>query len=237
VPAVALTVGWRWAFVAGAMFALGVAPLPPATREPSAGMAPGVQRLPARADYVPMVLLGCAAALATAAVNPLGAFVTSSGVERGLSEGAAGILLASGSAVGMVVRIAAGWLADHVGGHQAVPLVAAMLVVGTAGFGLMALPAVPAYVVGVVLGFGAGYAWQGLFNFAVARQWSFAVATAAGVTQTGLYGGSALGPPLFGMVVDAAGDSAAWLISAVLVAVSAGLVTVIRVRFLAPLGR
>lgn len=233
VPGVALTLGWRWAFAFGAAFALAAVVLVPPTRAPGHRDLSEHSRPPARAEYGPMVVLACAVALGTAAANPLGAFVTSSGVERGLSPGAAGMLLAGGSVAGLLVRVAAGWLADRLGGHQALPLIIGMLALGALGYGLMSLAAVPSYVIGVVLGFGAGHAWQGLFNFAVARQWSFAAATAIGVTQTGLYGGSALGPPLFGLIVDTAGDGAAWLLSALLAALAAAMIAYVRLRYLA----
>jgi hypothetical protein len=86
----------------------------------------------------------------------------------------------------------------------------------------------PALVVpGVLLAFAAGWGWPGLFNFAVVRSNPGAPAAATGVTQTGASGGAAVGPVLFGVVVEAAGYGTAWLVSgalalAALVAILAG---------------
>jgi len=94
----------------------------------------------------------------------------------------------------------------------------------------------PALVVpGVLLAFAAGWGWPGLFNFAVVKSNPGAPAAATGVTQTGASGGAAVGPVLFGLVVEAAGYGTAWLFSGALalialVAILAGRRMVLRGR-------
>ena len=56
------------------------------------------------------------------------------------------------------------------------------------------MPGTAALVVGVVLGFGLGWAWPGLMNFAVVRLHPQAPAAATSITQTGVYAGGCLGP-------------------------------------------
>jgi MFS family permease len=213
VPGLALTFGWRWAFAGGAALALAVAFLVPAEK------IGGVKRLArARAGDVPLaplVLLAFGVGLGSAAATPLGAFLVESSVEAGLRVGTAGLLLALGSAVGITVRVLFGHLADGMSGGR-LRLVAGMLGAGVAGFGLLATGSSLLVLPGVLLAFGAGWGWPGLFNFAVVRTNPGAPAAATGVTQTGAAGGAALGPLVFGLVVEAAGYGTAWLLSGAL---------------------
>jgi MFS family permease len=157
-----------------------------------------------------------------------------SSVAAGLREASAGLLLAFGSAVGIIVRVTLGYLADGMEGGR-LRLVAAMLGVGIVGFGLLATGASGLLVLGTALAFGAGWGWPGLFNFAVVRTNPGAPAAATGITQTGASGGAALGPLLFGVVVEASSYSVAWLFSgamalAALVAILLGRQMVLRDR-------
>lgn len=86
---------------------------------------------------MPLILLALGIGLGSAAAVPLGAFIVASGVDAGLRVESAGILLAAGGVVGIVVRLALGWLADRrSAGH--LRIVAGMLIAGTAGFVLLA---------------------------------------------------------------------------------------------------
>jgi MFS family permease len=114
--------------------------------------------------------------------------------------------------VSIVVRVVFGRLADGMGGGRLL-LVAGMLVVGTAGFALLASGAPAFMVLGVVLAFGAGWGWPGLFNFAIVKSNPKAPAAATGITQTGASGGAALGPLAFGLVVEASSYGIAWISS------------------------
>ncbi|MER7330658.1 MULTISPECIES: MFS transporter [unclassified Micromonospora] len=207
VPTVAVTAGWRWAFVAGAGAALAALPAVPA-REPR----PGRTAAPARAGRPTAALLvvGVAAMLAAAAANALGTFVVDSAVDRGLTPGLAGLTLTLGSAVCVAARVCAGWLADRrPTGHVAV--IAGMLVVGAAGLGLLAVAGPAPLLLGVVLGFGLGWAWPGLMTFAVVRLHPQAPAAATSITQTGVYAGGCLGPLGLGATAAHAGYPAMWL--------------------------
>jgi MFS family permease len=232
VPGIALTFGWRWAFAGGALLALVVASLVPAER------LGGVKRVSearsSDAPIGPLVLLAVGIGLGSAAATPLGAFVVESSVATGLGVGAAGLLLALGSAASIVVRVLFGRLADGMGGGRLL-LVGGMLGAGVAGFVMLATGSPALVVPGVLLAFAAGWGWPGLFNFAVVRSNPGAPAAATGVTQTGASGGAAVGPVLFGVVVEAAGYGTAWLFSgalalAALVAILVGRRTVLRGR-------
>jgi MFS family permease len=232
VPGIAVTLGWRWAFAGGAALALLIALLVPAET------LGGVRRLKeARAGDVavaPLVLLALGIGLGSTAATPLGAFIVESSVASGLHVGAAGLLLALGSAAGIVVRVWFGHLADGMGGGR-LRLVAAMLGVGVVGFVMLASGTAGLILPGTLLAFGAGWGWPGLFNFAVVKTNPGAPAAATGITQTGASGGAALGPLVFGLVVEATSYGVAWLVcgaiaAIALVAILAGRAMILRDR-------
>jgi MFS family permease len=223
VPALALTVGWRWAFVGAAAAAVGAALWVPQVDGPRrirgkerADLAPDV-------PFATMVLLAVGISLGAASAGTLGAFLVSSGVEAGLGESAAGLLLTFGSAVGVAVRLLAGVRADRRdGGHLRV--VSLMLAGGAVAYALLATGEAWIFVLATPLAFGAGWAWPGLFNLAIVRANPSSPAAATGITQTGTYVGAVCGPLLFGLVAERASHRAAWLLAAVIaVAASAAM--------------
>lgn len=211
VPAIALTVGWRWAFVAGAgLAALALVLLPSITRKP--GLAADRPRIGDR-PMLPLVVLSIGAGFGAAAAGALAAFLVSGGVEAGIGEGAAGLLLTFGSACGITVRMMAGFRADRRdGGHLRV--VAMMLAGGGVAYVAFATGRPWAYLALTPVAFGAGWAWPGLFNLAVVRDNPDIPGVATGVTQTGVYVGALLGPLLFGAVVQRLSYTPAWLMTA-----------------------
>jgi MFS family permease len=211
VPGIAVTLGWRWAFVGGGALALAVASVVSAGKSGNAVHRPKEAR-EKDARVAPLVLLALGIGLGSTAASPLGAFLVESSVAGGLRVETAGFLLAAGSAVSIVVRVAFGHLADGMSGGRLL-LVAGMLGVGVVGFVLLATGESGLIVPGALLAFGAGWGWPGLFNFAVVKTSPGAPAAATGITQTGAYGGAALGPLVFGLVVEAASYGAAWLVS------------------------
>lgn len=221
VPAVALTIGWRWAFVMGAGLAL--AALLVAPRD-TVGRAPS-PRVPGERATAALSVLGIAAGLAAASSSALGIFLVVSAVDQGVDAGTAGLTLTLGSIVGLSLRLAHGWAADRrAGGHIAV--VTASLVLGAGGLALLAVPGTPALVIGTVLGFGLGWAWPGLLQFAVVRLNPSAPAAATSIVQTGVYGGGFIGPVGFGFLAAQFSFPVAWLVGAVTMLLAAVLMAV-----------
>ncbi|MCW3838853.1 MFS transporter [Micromonospora yasonensis] len=206
VPTIALTAGWRWAFVAAAGAALAALPAVPwQERDPTRPAAAGR----AGRATVALVVIGLAATLASGAANALGTFLVDSSAGRGLSPALAGLTLTLGSAVCVLARVGAGWLADRrETGHVA--LIAGMLVVGAVGLALLAVAGPAPLVTGVLLGFGLGWAWPGLMNFAVVRLHPQAPAAATSITQTGVYAGGCVGPLCLGALAGALGYPIMW---------------------------
>ena len=227
VPAVALTIGWRWVFVFAAVLGLvaclTVPSIPGAERSaPSAGR--GSSR---NAGFRSLLLISISGGLGSAAANALGAFVTTTAVEVGFSPPMAGLVLAIGSAAGLTTRMLAGILADR-WNPDLLHVITAMLLVGSAGYGLMALHVPAVFLVGVAVGFGAGWAWPGLLNFAVAKLAPDRVASATSFTQTGIYFGGSCGPLLFGFFAEHAGIGSAWLAAGAAAVVAAVLLLFVR---------
>src|SRR4051812_49255877 len=89
VPAVALTLGWRWAFGAAAVLAstaLLLVPTGPSHTKDRTGTD-------GRRATGALVVLGVAATLAAGAANALGTFLVDAAVDRGLAEATAGLSL------------------------------------------------------------------------------------------------------------------------------------------------
>ena len=218
VPAVALTVGWRWAYLIGAAVALAALVITP---RDTAGRERTVATPGERATAA-LSVIAVAAGLAAAAANALGIFLVASAVDRGIDPGTAGLTLTLGSVVGLVLRLLHGWLADRrTGGHIAV--VAGSLVFGAGGLALLAVPGTAALFYGTALGFGLGWAWPGLLQFAVVRLNPSAPAAATSIVQMGVYAGGFIGPVGFGYLAAHLSFPTAWGVGAVTMLVAAGL--------------
>lgn len=230
VPAIGVTVGWRWAYVVGAAGALAAA-----TVVPVGVVRPGGRHRPGRTGDVPLgplVLLAVAVGFAAAANGTLATFMVSAGVDAGLGESAAGLVLTAGSVAGISMRLLAGHRADRRGGRH-LPVVTLLLLGGAAGYLLLAPGLVVTHLVGAAVAFGSGWAWPGLFNLAVVRLNPSAPAAATGITQTGVYVGALSGPVIFGLVVDAVGYGPAWILAGSSSALAAGGIAYGRRRVLA----
>jgi MFS family permease len=230
VPFVALTLGWRWAFVLSGVMALAAGLLVPAPRttvterersRPSSGAG--------HIAMAPLVVLAVGLGLGVFAASGLAAFLATAAVAAGFAKGSAGLIVAAAGAAAIVGRVASGVLADRRGGRH-FPVVAMMLAVGAAGYGMAALGAglnerwllVPASVVAL----GAGWGWNGLFNFAVVRTHFDAPARATGITQVGGRLGGVLGPLTVGLVITHSSYRDAWTLTTVVALVAAGAVLI-----------
>jgi MFS family permease len=222
VPSIALTVGWRWAFVAGALLPIaGGLTIPQA----GAGRAPTMRAAKVRVPLPPLVVLGIGIGFGAAAAGTLGAFLVNAAVDAGIAEGPAGLLVSVGSAIGIAVRLLAGSRADRrTGGHLRV--VSLMLVAGSVAYLLYASQVGWLLVLATPLAFGAGWGWPGLFNLAIVRAHPAAPGTASGITQTGTYVGAVTGPVVFGAVVEAASYRAAWILAAAFALAGAATIAV-----------
>lgn len=198
VPVVGLTVGWRWAFAGAACLTVVLFPLLP---PPGAGALPRARSSGRRVLSTGLVLLTAAAGVSAAAGNSMMAFLVEGLVASGLSPGAAGTILAVGSACGVAARIVAGWIADRLD-RDLLHVVAGMLFSGVVGYGLLASGRSPwSLTLGAVVAFSGAWAWAGVFNHAIVLTHPRGPASASGVLLVGIFTGSVVGPLGFGWLV------------------------------------
>ncbi|GAA0521397.1 hypothetical protein Ade02nite_64420 [Paractinoplanes deccanensis] len=218
VPAVALTIGWRWAFVLAAALAFGALLLVP--HDPPT--APTFRSRPAKRATGALVVVGFGATLAAGSANALSTFLVDAAVARGTAPGPAGLALTLGGAVCVAARIVGGWLADRRPDNQ-IGVIAGLLVIGAGGLALLALPGTLPLIAGVVLGFGLGWCWPGLMNFAVVRLHPQSPAAATSITQTGVYAGGCLGPISLGAVASTTTYPTMWSVAALTMLTAAAM--------------
>jgi MFS family permease len=228
VPVLGATIGWRWGFVGLAALAASVGLLIPWRGSARAGAGASTpSRGPAEAPFARTALIILAVGLGTGsvAVNALGAFFVSSAVHIGVSDSAAGLTAAAGSAASMSMRLIVGFRADRrTTGH--LRLVATLAAAGSLGLVLLALQTSWLLVPAAIIGYGAGWGWAGLFTFAVVRTHPAAPGRASSIIQTGASAGASLGPLGFAMMVEHAGYRTAWLLGAVLLLIAAAIILV-----------
>jgi MFS family permease len=231
VPTVALTVGWRWAFVVVAGLALLVLPLAPNGGRPAVRPRGDAHPSTERATAA-LIVVAVGAMLAAGSASALGIFLVDSSVAQHIGAAAAATVLTLGSVVGVAARVGGGWLADRRGGTSHLFVVAATLGIGAFGLALLAVPGLVPLVIGTVLGFGLGWSWPGVLNFAVVQLNPRAPAAATSITQSGVYVGASLGPLVFG-VLAAHSYPLAWLVAAVAMVAASATMVVGRWRLMA----
>lgn len=221
VPIIAVEIGWRWAFVIGAGLAAAIAtvsavharrfgsrtPTPPTAPDDPDGDDRGT---PPRA----LVVVSIAGGLAAAAATSLGVFLIDSAVQTGIDPSTAGFLFAVAAGSGLLIRIGLGALIDHHPGRSPYVLMANLLFGGAVGFLLLTIGTPLAVAAGAWLAFASGWTWTGLLHFAVVRDNRSRAALATGTLQTGVSLGSAAGPLLFGLIVEATSYRTGWFVAA-----------------------
>ena len=222
VPVLALTIGWRWAFVlAGALgFLLLLVPLPPTivTRRPVGRVRAG------DAALKPLVILALASAFGAMVASSMSVFLVAATVADGLAESLAGLLLALGSLLAIATRLIMGRLADR----RRSPLLvvtAVMLLLGALGLAVLAAGTAPALLVtGTVLAFGPGWGWNGLLVLAVVRSNRNAPGAATGIVLAGGTAGAVIGPLVFAWVLAHFDVASGWAAMSAAATISAGLI-------------
>ena len=229
VPAVALTVGWEWAYAGAGVLALVVMVLLPPDRSDVAIPTRSSTGKAARPD-MRTSLLALYAAVGFLGATHAGAmvgFITSGAEESGISPGLAGLVLSFGSATGIASRLYQGWRVDKSG---MLPIQRLILLYFVGGLGALVLAVdVPiTYLLAPIPAFAFGWAWPGLFNLSVIRNNPSAPGAATGITQIGVFIGAAAGPALGGVIVDAGGYRWLWLTGAAALFVGSALAALLR---------
>jgi MFS family permease len=229
-PTIALTIGWRWAFVVPALFGAVLAAVwpradarPGVAARPQDASRPVRTRRRGRRQPRDLLILAGATTAGSMAVQAMTAFFIESAVAAGLAPGTAGWLLGAGSMCGVAARVVYGWGADRLGGDR-LRDVALLMLIGAAGVLALAAQSQALLTPATVLAFAAGWGWNGLFNHAVVRRYPAAPAMALGVATTGIFIGGAAGPLTFGAIASHAGYPAAWAAAAAMLLLAGVLV-------------
>lgn len=233
VPVIGLTLGWRWAFAAGATGALVVAAVSP-TFGSSRQARPTLHGVPiVHTSGRPPVGLIVAFAFASASATVIPAFLAETADAAGYSSTFAGLVIAGGSAIGVTSRLYAGRQADRRGG-QHFRVVAIMLALGTLGHIGLAFGAtnVVIFLFGAGIAYGAGWGWPGLFLYAIVRLYPDRPGAAAGRIQAGATVGALLGPLGFGWLVTVSTFKVAWLVVAIVGLLASALIMASRNRMI-----
>jgi len=229
VPAVALTVGWEWAYAGAGVLALVVMVLLPPDRADVAIPTRSSSGKAARPDMRTSLLALYAAVgfLGAMHAGAMVGFITSGAEESGISPGVAGLVLSFGSATGIASRLYQGWRVDKSG---MLPIQRLILLYFVGGLGALVLAVdVPiTYLLASIPAFAFGWAWPGLFNLSVIRNNPSAPGAATGITQIGVFIGAAAGPALGGVIVDAGGYRWLWLTGAAALFVGSALAALLR---------
>ncbi|HAS11146.1 MAG TPA: hypothetical protein DCS55_11615 [Acidimicrobiaceae bacterium] len=211
IPILAEQLGWRSAFVAGAMLAPLVWVLVPrlaADRPPPSDGRGGDSR------RGPLVLFAGGVALGVGAATAASTLLVPAIEDRGWNEADAGLLLAVASGASIAVRLAAGSRGDRAP-RSTWSMLATLLGIGAVGAVLLATTSAGvASVVGAVAVIGGGWGWTGLAFQTAVRVGRDRPAAAAGIVLTGLSVGGAAGPAAFGAIASAVSYSAAWATAA-----------------------
>jgi predicted MFS family arabinose efflux permease len=217
VPAIALTVGWRVAYLIPVAVAVGAW-----VSLPDAGIrrATGPSSAPPRVRGTVITVLAAATAFGSAAGSAVGAFTVPALVDAGVSAGAAGRAAAIGGAAAVVARVVIGAAQDRVR-IEPLGLVAAILAGGTIALVVLATGPTRGLAFLVPLAFVGSWGWPGLYSYAVVQAFPEAPAAASGYTQAGAFSGAALGPFVFGLVAEGRSFAAAFGFLAGLAATSA----------------
>lgn len=229
VPLIALTLGWRYAYLFAALAAVVAVLLVPPDRAATAQRSE--HEVPPKL-VLPLWLLVTGLVAAVIAATSIGALGAAGGVAAGLGEATAGYVVALGGLAGLALRLSTGVAADR---RDFDPLLAvsAMCVVGAAGWLLM-VPENPAlFIAGLVVANAFGWGWPGLQHLAVARRFPTATAAASGVAQTGVAIGLLIGPALLGFVAYRSW-SATWLLAAISALVGALIIRLAAARIPRP---
>lgn len=228
VPLVIVQFGWRWAYLASAVLAIGVSFLVPRSKLESLGtrQSDGSRPTPSPMSTRSLLALALGSSFATWAAIALGTFLISASLSLGFSESAAGTLQFAGSFCSIAARIVSGVVTDRSGGRGYVGIA---LLTGLGAVAFLALPFASGagFAVLVLVAFATGWGWPGLMTFAVVNANRRSAASSSAVTQAGVFVGAGLGPLILGGVIDRWSFDAAWVVVAVALVIAATVVTLV----------
>ena len=217
-PLIGLIFGWRWVFALAGLIALVLV-----FSAPDLDMAKAAQRNERRVGRPPLSLLmlslgGISGAMAG---NGLSLFIVPSAVDIGITEAAAGAVLAVSSILVVAVRLGAGWTVDRneSRGHVEMAWLAGAGAIGA--FVLLASSAPLLYLVAMPIAVLGAWGWPGIFFFTVVHSYPEFPARASGLALSGNLTGTVIGPLIVGWLAGRSNSRGAWVFVTVMAAISA----------------
>ncbi|RCW41003.1 putative MFS family arabinose efflux permease [Halopolyspora algeriensis] len=230
VPAAAYVSGWRSIYYVGVACALGVALTLRAPSSGGHGSTPPATTAAATPEHTAnplpraaLIVLASGWGLASAGANALGAFFVLGAVHAGFLTVTAGLLAVLGSLSSISARIGMGMLADKRSGTN-LGVVAAMSAVGAVSVALLATGREWSFLFAAVIGYGIGWGWAGLFNYAIVRTSPNRPGSTTGITQAGAGTGACLGPLAFGAMLGHTGYPTAWMTAGLTLLLASGII-------------
>lgn len=159
------------------------------------------------------VLVGLATALAMVGITAVTTYGVDASIVGGMTTQHAALWITVGSAGAIVARILTA-VATTRSERLGAVIVAALVLVGGVGHGLLAWGAEVALGPGSFIALVFGWGWGGVLFLFVIRLYPFRTGRAMGVVFMGAYAGGVIGPPIFGHIVDTEGFATAWWSSA-----------------------
>lgn len=215
VPLIALTVGWRWAYVMVAVLAVAVLVLIGRRSQParSGAKKPKRSTAPLR-DPRTIVTLALSFGLGTAASSTVPTFYVDAAVRVGTTEQLAGTLLAAASVAAMITRIVTGFAADRiVKGHTI--LCAGLLAFGALGLLALAADRPALMTLGAIVALAGTWGFNGVFWFTLMQAYPDAPGKVTGAVSPGGLMGGVIGPIAMGALAERFGYSVGWTFAAV----------------------
>lgn len=221
VPAIALTVGWRWAYILAAvwatMAAIAVGPRPDISPVRAPRTARG--KPPPLKDRGTLAVMVVGFGMAFIASSAVLAFYVEAAVSVGVSQQVAGIVFAAGSLTAIIARLALGAASDRYA-FGPLRVSSVLLLVGAVGLVLLATGTPGLMGIGAVIALTGTWGFPGLFWFALVSAYAEAPGRATGAMAPAAVGG-VVGPVGFGAVATSVGYGIAWGIAAGLALVAA----------------
>jgi predicted MFS family arabinose efflux permease len=224
VPAIALTVGWRWAFgltaLAAALIGLAVRALPRPATPPVSGPRLARKKLAPLRDRPTLAILAFGFGLAFVASSAVLAFYVDAAVFAGTSHRDAGLVFAFGSLLAIAIRVAAGIAADRLE-FSPLRFSAILLAVGSVGLVLLGTARPAVMGAGAIVALAGTWGFPGLFWFALVSAFPDTPGRVTGAMAPAAIGG-VVGPVGFGVLASAAGYPFAWRLAGLLAMLAVG---------------
>jgi len=229
VPVIALTLGWRWAYVVGVVFAVAAIALVLMVIAPVVVGVTEVTTRPVSTRH-DLVVAAAVGGFLSFGAGSLNAWTVGSGVDAGLSEATAGWLLSLGAALGIALRVFAGSKLDATS-RRPFLIAGLMVLVGAAGVAFMSIRLPGLHIAATLVAFAGGWVWPVFTNYGIVRTNAEAAGAVTGITQSGVYVGVFIAPLLTGWLIEAYGYTTMWFVVAASLTIGSALALSVRHRF------